>query len=135
MLPGVSQFREDKLFDLVRIENPLLMFDLDQTSIRSDQQGTFDQLLAEIAHLRQLAGDKKVRLEITGHADGSGTESRNTALSQGRAETVANALRAAIPPWNNLTIVTVGSKEKLREEVTEADRATNRSVKLKVIVY
>ena len=134
LLPGVSQFREDKLFDLVRIENPLLMFDVNQTNIRSDQQVTFAQLLSEIAHLRQLAGDKKVRLEITGHADGSGTESQNTALSQGRAETVASALRAAIPPWNNLTIATVGSKEKLREEVTEADRATNRSVKLKVIV-
>jgi outer membrane protein OmpA-like peptidoglycan-associated protein len=134
LLPGVSQFREDKLFDLVRIENPLLMFDVNQTQIRSDQQGTLDQLLSEISHLRQLAGEKKVKLEITGHADGSGTESQNSTLSQGRADTVAALLKASLPAWPNLTIATVGSKEKLREEVTEADRATNRSVTLKVIV-
>jgi outer membrane protein OmpA-like peptidoglycan-associated protein len=134
LLPGVTQFREDKLFDLERIENPLLMFDLSQTQIRSDQQEKLKQLLAEIEHLRELAGEKKVRLEITGHADGSGTETQNSTLSQGRAETVAALLKANVPAWNNLTIVTVGSKEKLREELTENDRATNRSVTLKVIV-
>jgi OOP family OmpA-OmpF porin len=134
LLPGVSQFREDKLFDLERIENPLLMFDVSQTEIRSDQQEKFDQLMADIAHLRQLAGEKKVRLEIAGHADGSGTESKNSTLSQGRAETVAAALKANLLNWPNLTIATVGSKEKLREELTDADRATNRSVTLKVIV-
>ena len=134
LLPGVSQFREDKLFDLVRIENPLLMFDLDQTQIRSDQQGTLDQLLSEVAHLRQLAGEKRVTFEITGHTDGSGTESRNSALSQGRADTVAALLKANLPDWPNLTIATVGSKAKLREEITDEDRATNRSVKIKVIV-
>lgn len=134
LLPGVSQYREDKLFDLERIENPLLMFDLDQAQIRSDQEEKLNQLLSEIAHLRQLAGEKKVRLEITGHTDGSGTEAKNSLLSQGRAESVAAALKANLPPWTNLTIAAVGSKAKLRAEVTETDRATNRSVTLKVIV-
>ncbi|MCM3903741.1 MAG: OmpA family protein [Pyrinomonadaceae bacterium] len=134
LLPGVSQFREDKLLDLERIENPLLMFDLDQTEIRSDQQEKLNQLVAEIKHLRELAGEKKVRLEITGRTDGSGTETKNSALSRGRAEAVAAALKANLLDWTNLTIIAVGSKEKLREEVTEIDRATNRSVTLKVIV-
>ncbi|CAN5749559.1 hypothetical protein BH18ACI4_BH18ACI4_05330 [soil metagenome] len=134
LLPGVSQFREDKLFDLQRIENPLLMFDVNQAQIRSDQQEKLKQLVSEIEHLRQLAGEKKVRLEITGHTDGSGTETENSTLSQGRAETVAAALKANLPAWTNLTITTVGSKGKLREEVTETDRATNRSVTLRVIV-
>lgn len=134
LLPGVSQFRDDKLFDLERIENPLLMFDLDQTQIRSDQEEKLNQLVSEIAHLRQLAGEKKVRLEIMGHTDGSGTEAKNSMLSQGRAESVAAALKNNLPPWPNLTIAAVGSKEKLREEVTETDRATNRSVTLKVVV-
>ena len=134
LLPGVSQFREDKLFDLERIENPLLMFDVNQAQIRSDQQEKLSQLVADITHLRQLAGEKKITLEITGHADGSGTETQNSTLSQGRAETVAAALKTNLPAWPNMAIATVGSKEKLREEVTEADRATNRSVTLKVIV-
>jgi outer membrane protein OmpA-like peptidoglycan-associated protein len=134
LLSGISQFREDKLFDLERIENPLLMFDLDQALIRSDQQEKLQQLVAEIQHLHQLAGQKKVILEITGHTDSSGTEARNTNLSQARAEAVATALKAKLSDWTDLTIRTVGSKEKLREEVTDNDRATNRSVTLRVIV-
>jgi outer membrane protein OmpA-like peptidoglycan-associated protein len=134
LLPGVTQFREDKLFDLERIENPLLMFDVKQAQLRSDQQEKLNQLVAEIEHLRQLAGEKKVRLEITGRTDGSGTEALNSTLSQSRAETVAAELRAKLAGWTNLTVATVGSKEKLREEVTENDRATNRSVTLTVIV-
>jgi outer membrane protein OmpA-like peptidoglycan-associated protein len=134
LLPGITQFKEDKLFDLERIENPLLMFDSNQAQLRSDQQGKLEQLVAEIEHLRQLSGERKVRLEITGRTDGSGSEALNSTLSQSRAETVAAALRSRLASWTNLTIATVGTKEKLREEVTENDRATNRSVTLKVIV-
>lgn len=134
LLPGVAQFHEDKLLDLERIENPLLMFELDKTELRPNQEDKLDQLVADIRRLQELAGQEKVRLEITGHTDGSGTEARNTALSQGRADTVANILRARLPALANLTIATVGSREKLREEVTEADRETNRSVTLKVVV-
>lgn len=134
LLPGVSQFREDKLFDLERIENPLLMFDLDQEQIRSDQEEKVKRLVAEIAHLRELAGEKGVQLEITGRTDGSGTEAKNSTLSKGRADAVAAALKANLPAWPNLTITAVGSKDKLREEVTENDRATNRSVTLRVVV-
>src|SRR5262249_36310632 len=85
LLPGVNQLQDDKLFDLERIENPMLMFDLDQPQIRSDQEEKLRQLIGEIEHLHQLAGQKKVTLEITGHTDSSGTEARNTNLSQGRA--------------------------------------------------
>src|SRR5262249_17853705 len=123
-----------KLFDLERIENPMLMFDLDQPQIRSDQEEKLRQLIGEIEHLHQLAGQKKVTLEITGHTDSSGTEARNTNLSQGRAESVASALKANLPPWPSLIVRPVGTKDKLRQEVTEDDKATNRSVTLRVIV-
>ena len=59
LLPGVSQFREDKLFDLERIENPLLMFDVNQSQIRADQQAKLNELVADITHLRQLARRKE----------------------------------------------------------------------------
>jgi outer membrane protein OmpA-like peptidoglycan-associated protein len=55
-------------------------------------------------------------------------------LSQGRAEAIANELNARLPSRKNLAIVPVGSKEKLRDEVTEADRAANRSVAFKIIL-
>jgi len=134
LLPGVSQFQEDKLLDLDRIENPLLMFEFDQTQLKPNQENTFNQLVSDIQRLQQFAGQQSVQLEITGRADSSGTEERNAALSQGRADTVADMLKRNLPAPTNLTITTVGSKEKLRDERTEADRAMNRSVTLKVIV-
>lgn len=134
VLPGISEFRDDKLFDLERIESPLLMFEFDQTQFRPDQQDKVKQLITDIQRLQQLAGNKKVTLLITGRTDGSGTESRNSTLSQGRADAMATLLKANLPAANNLVITTVGSKEKLREEITETDRATNRNVTIKVIV-
>ena len=52
------------------------MFDLDNAEIRSDQQDKVNQLVTELEHLRQLAGNRNVKLEITGRTDGSGTEAK-----------------------------------------------------------
>lgn len=134
LLSGITQFRDDKLFDLERIESPLLMFEFDQTEFRPDQQDKLKQLLTDIKYLQQLAGERRVTLLITGRTDGSGTESRNSTLSQGRADAMADLLKANLPASSNLVITTVGSKEKLRDEVTESDRATNRNVTIKVVV-
>jgi OOP family OmpA-OmpF porin len=135
-IPGINQLKEDKLLDLDRIVNPRLLFELDQTELVPGQEEKFNQLIADIERLQELAKEmgKNVRLEITGHADGSGTEERNSTLSQGRAEAIASELNARFASRPNLTIIAVGSKEKLRDEITEADRAANRSVTFKIIV-
>lgn len=135
-IPGLSQFNEERLLDLDRIENPLLLFELDQTQLAPGQEEKLRQLVADIERLQALAEAmrKNVRLEITGRADGTGTEERNDALSHGRAEAIANELNARLPSRKNLAIVHVGSKEKLRDEITEADRAANRSVNFKIIL-
>lgn len=134
-LPGLGQFREDRLLDLELIENPLLLFQLDRAELVPGQEDKFSRLAADIGRLQAQAQamQKKVRLEISGHADGSGTEARNSTLSQERARAVATALQARLPVWTNLTIQAVGTKEKLREEISEADRVTNRSVTFRVV--
>lgn len=135
-IPGLSQLQADRLLELERIVNPSLLFELDQIKLAAGQEEKFNQLVADIERLQSLAeGMKKnVRLEITGHADASGTEERNSELSRGRAELVAAELNRRLPAKANLQIVAAGSKEKLREEVTEADRAANRSVTFKIIM-
>lgn len=135
-IPGLSQFADDRLLDSDRIENPLLLFEVDQTELMPGQEEKLRQLVADIERLQALAEamNKSVRLEITGRADGTGTEDRNSALSQGRAEAVAAELNARLPSRTNLSIVPVASKEKLRDEITEADRAANRSVAFKIIL-
>ncbi|MEK6337742.1 MAG: OmpA family protein [Acidobacteriota bacterium] len=135
LLPGVSQYRDDKLLDLNRIEDPLLMFELDRAVLVRGQEEKLNLLVADIGRLQAqaLTLKKSVLLEISGHTDGSGTEARNSTLSEERAKAVAGALSTRLPSQTNVTIRPVGSKEKLREEVTETDRATNRSVTFRVI--
>ena len=134
-LPGLGQLREDKLLDLERIEDPLLMFKLDRAELVPGQEDKFDRLTTDIGRLQAQAQamQKNVRLEIVGHTDGSGTEQRNDTLSAERARTVASALQARLPVWTNLTVEAAGTKERLRNELTDADRATNRSVTFRVI--
>jgi outer membrane protein OmpA-like peptidoglycan-associated protein len=134
LLAGVTQFSEDVLLDLNRIENPLLTFELDKTELRPGQEAVVNELVADIRRLQQLAGQNEIVLEITGRTDRSGTEARNTTLSQGRANAVSEMLISRVPAGPNLKIKTVGSREKLREEITDDDRATNRSVTMKVVI-
>jgi outer membrane protein OmpA-like peptidoglycan-associated protein len=135
-VPGVSALKDDNLLDVDRIVNPSLLFVLDRTELAAGQEEKLKQLMADIERLQKLAEsmNKSARLEITGHADGSGTEERNAELSRGRAEKIASELNSRLPSKANLSIVAVASKEKLREEVTEADRAANRSVTFKIIL-
>lgn len=135
-LPGLSGFREAGLLDLNRIEDPLIMFKLDQAELVPGQEEKFNLLAADIERLHVLAVrlQKNLRLDISGHADTSGTEARNATLSNERAEAIATALGERLPKWGNLTIRAVGSTERVREELTDADRASNRSVTFRVVV-
>lgn len=135
-IPGVSQLKETNLLDVDRIISPSLQFEMDETRLAPGQEEKLKQLVTDIERLVVLAEamKKNVRLEITGHADGTGTEERNDVLSRGRAEVVAAELNSRLPPRANLMIAPAGSKEKLRHEVTEADRAANRSVTFKIIL-
>jgi outer membrane protein OmpA-like peptidoglycan-associated protein len=135
-IPGVSGLKDDQLLDVDRILKPSLLFVLDQTTLVPGQEEKFQQLIADIGRLQSQAAalKKHVRLEITGHADGSGTEERNEELRRGRAEVIVAELSKRLPPQSNLTIVAAGSKERLRDEVTADDRAANRCVTFKIIL-
>lgn len=135
-IAGVNRFKEDNLLDVDRIVNPSLLFEINSTDLAAGQEEKLRQLVTDIERLQTLAEAmrKNVRLEITGRADGSGTEEHNAQLSKGRADRIASELNARLPSKANLTIAPVATKEKLREELTEADRAANRSVTFKIIL-
>ncbi len=135
-IPGVIRLKDDNLLDVDRILKPSLLFVVDETTLAPGQEEKFQQLMSDIERLQSLAQalGKNARLEITGHADGSGSEERNEELRRSRAEMIVAELNKRLPPQNNLTIVAAGSKEKLRDEVTESDRAANRCVTFKIIL-
>jgi outer membrane protein OmpA-like peptidoglycan-associated protein len=134
-LPGLGGFNEEKLLDLNRIEAPLLKFVLDRAELIPGQQEALELLTKDIERLQSMAVamHKNVRLEISGHTDTSGSESRNSTLAEERARAVASALQTRLPAFPNLTIKAIGSREKVREENSETDRESNRSVTFKVV--
>ena len=79
------------------------------------------------------AGGRRVRLEITGHADSDGPSQSNDPLSERRAEQV----RAAFDPdrLQAVDIVTrgVGSREPIGPSIVEVDKERNRRVSLRVL--
>jgi len=135
-IPGVTQFRDDKLFDTDTIEKQILLFELDRLQLVPGQEEKFRNLVAEFERLYAQARSwgQRVRVEITGRTDRTGSEERNAALSQERAAVIAAELNARLPARDDFQIVAAGTRDILREEVTEADRAVNRSVTFKIIL-
>jgi len=135
-VPGVSQFREDKLFDTDTIERQLLLFEIDSSELMPGQEEKFENLVEQFERLRAQAqaSGKRLRVEITGRTDQSGSAESNNQLSAKRAALIASELNARLPASDSFTIVAAGSTDVLREELTEADRAVNRSVTFKIIL-
>ncbi|MGH9944678.1 MAG: OmpA family protein, partial [Pyrinomonadaceae bacterium] len=135
-VPGVSQFREDGLFDTDTIEKQILLFELDRSRLVPGQEEKFRNLIAEFEKLYAQARGRgqRLRVEITGRTDQSGTAERNRRLSEERAAVVASELNARLPARADMQIAAAGSAEALREELTEADRAVNRNVTFKIFL-
>jgi outer membrane protein OmpA-like peptidoglycan-associated protein len=82
---------------------------------------------------RAEAFSERFVIEVVGHTDMTGAESLNALLSQRRATRVVSELvRAGMNP-GALRARGVGITEPVRPELTEADRAYNRSVTFRVI--
>jgi hypothetical protein len=73
-----------------------------------------------------------IRIEITGHTDSSGTETKNMHLSQKRAEEIRSFVAGKEISPAILNAVGVGTSEPVREETSVTDMQFNRSVTFRV---
>jgi outer membrane protein OmpA-like peptidoglycan-associated protein len=117
-----------------QIERQVLRFILGTTQLVAGQNDALRQLVADLRQLDPLAvaAGKRARIEVIGHTDRSGVEEANLRLGQERAEYIQRVLTAQGINRARLTAVGVGTKEPLREELTEQDREFNRSVSFRV---
>lgn len=95
----------------------------------SSRLGALDLRRVSAAAREAVALPEGWALTVHGHADATGSPTRNDALSLARANAVAAALRARGVPRSRLRVVAHGSREPLVAD-TRRDRWQNRRVSI-----
>lgn len=90
-----------------------------------------EQALAPI--VRALLENPLVRIAVMAHTDDAGGQEANLALSRSRAESVVNYLQQQGVAAERMLAEGYGELLPLVQNVTEADRATNRRIEIRIL--
>ena len=102
-----------------------LLFDFAKSALRPDAETELQRIYSGIKGFNWV-------IEIGGHTDNVGTEQNNLQLSTRRAQTVRDFLVAQGYPAEKITFKGYGPSAPIGENETEAGRARNRRVEIKV---
>lgn len=102
-------------------------FEPGSATIDASALGTMD----DIAEILKRCGD--LQLEIQGYTDSQGREEMNLALSQSRAESVLNELRARRVLTSSFTARGYGEEDPIADNKTEEGREANRRIEFRLI--
>lgn len=102
-------------------------FEPSSATIDASALGTMD----DIAEILKTCGD--LLLEIQGYTDSQGREEMNLALSQSRAESVLNELRARRVLTGSFVAKGYGEDQPIADNATEAGREANRRIEFRLI--
>lgn len=103
------------------VETPLV-FDAGSARLATESTPIVDRIAA------MLARCPDAQLSVTGYTDAEGSDRRNLALSQDRAEAVVAALRTRGAPLAGLTAVGRGEADPIADNATAEGRAKNRRI-------
>lgn len=92
--------------------------------------GALDTMNA-IAGILEKCGE--IRMEIQGHTDSQGREVMNQQLSQARAQSVLNELRARRVLTSSYVAVGYGESQPIADNKTQAGREDNRRIEFRLI--
>tara|TARA_R110002049_G_scaffold29972_2_gene102014 strand:- start:100648 stop:102597 length:1950 start_codon:yes stop_codon:yes gene_type:complete len=104
-----------------------ITFEPGSATIDAGALGTMD----DIAEVLKRCGD--LRLEIQGYTDSQGRTEMNQALSQSRAESVLNELRARRVLTGSFVAKGYGEENPIADNKTEAGREANRRIEFRLI--
>lgn len=99
-------------------------FDTDKATLQTGGK----KAISEIAKV--LLNDKNLKLAVHGYTDNSGSEARNQALSESRADAVVRELIILGVDQSRLSSKGFGASNPLADNNSEAGRAKNRRVEL-----
>ncbi|UWQ80169.1 OmpA family protein [Leisingera sp. S132] len=104
-----------------------IAFEPGSATIAAESAGTMDRI-AEV-----LSRCGPVRLEIQGHTDSQGREVMNQNLSQARAQSVLNELRARRVVTSTFAAKGYGESDPIADNGTEEGREANRRIEFKLV--
>lgn len=112
------------------IQAQLIHFDFSVPRPAPGQDDKIDEIAAQMRELVQVARDHgfPVKVTIVGHADATGKDMSNLALSVGRAEVVRSMMRARGVDPTVLFVRGAGPLEPLRPGASEDELSMNRRV-------
>jgi outer membrane protein OmpA-like peptidoglycan-associated protein len=144
-IPGIIQFEDKNLINLdinqlqsykEQIEQQMLFFSEGTTTFLPNEEEKLQNLVQTIQQIQDAgkALDKNVQIQIVGHANTTGTETRNIILSQARAEKILSFFKSQGININNFKYEGAGSTQPLNQGVTGENIQYNRRVSFKVFL-
>ncbi len=101
-------------------------FATDSAALTGEGRQAMNSLLGKLAEFKNIQA-----MTVTGHTDDRGSDEYNQALSERRAQTVADLLAARYPDAA-ISVVGMGESSPIDDNGTEAGRLMNRRVEVDV---
>lgn len=142
---GISDYQDEDLKDLdieqiniykQEIENEIILFEQYTTEFIPGEIEKLSKLSLKIQNIINAAKilEKKILIDIVGHTDTQGGKQANLKLSRNRAQRIRRYLVSQGLDTKIFSIKALGSKQILRNELTQEDKKFNRRVSFKVII-
>lgn len=122
---GVAVVREgDEI--LLRVPNDLT-FDVDRADLKADVRASLDGIAQTIREYPETT------VQVTGHADATGSDAYNLQLSERRAASVAQYLERQGVAGGRVRAVGRGETDPVASNADEGGRARNRRVEIRLV--
>jgi outer membrane protein OmpA-like peptidoglycan-associated protein len=127
---NIANERISSLDDYDVMEETVVNFALNSAVLSAEARRQLDELAGKTNGARAFV------IEVSGHADASGSAARNFQLSQRRAEAVVQylAVNHRIPMRRFITPMGYGKTASVADNTTREGRAQNRRVEVKMLV-
>lgn len=106
-----------------------ITFDFNKSTLKPQFYGSLNGVASTLAEYNQTM------IEVVGHTDSIGTDAVNDRLSKERADAVAAYLRAQGVQGERIETLGAGKRYPVADNNTEAGRAANRRVEIRVVPF
>jgi outer membrane protein OmpA-like peptidoglycan-associated protein len=125
---AAHKLAEGKFLYETTLADDSLKFRSGQHELSPEAQARLGELAAKLR-----ADNRDVYVEVQGFTDSTGSETRNMALGEARAEAVRRFLHGQGVPLNRMATISYGEADPVASNATAEGRAQNRRVVIVVL--